>query len=492
MQEINSIFKTSLLDFVPARGIDVECVVIGSGAGGALTAHFLAKKGKEVLIIEEGPFVEFEDGKCGIADTFPRVWREGGAIPIMSNISLVFGEGRCLGGSTQLNAGLLNRIPSEIIEHWRNEYRIRDLETETMNKYQERIEQALSAHTANDAKNPMGRILRQGAERTRYKGVEVPVAAQEISGRKIKQSMQQTFLKDAALLGGVKFLVNCRVERINMAGAKARGITALWRGKEGAQRITINCKYIFVCAGTIQSPLLLRRSGVKKNVGSSVQFHPTLRVLAEFNEPVSGYAHEMSSFQIKEFAPLLTMGASLTSPPYIAACLALDWEQQKEFMEAQDRMAIFYVGVKSRALGTARNIPFGRGSYIVRYSLLPEDAKNLGFGYAKLCELLFAAGAKRLFPAITGAGIIENPAQVEQYLSAPLPLGALNLVTIHSYGSCPMGERENGAALDSYGKLRGFDNIYVNDASMLPGSPGVNPQGPIMALALRNMEHNFL
>ncbi|MBI2121745.1 MAG: GMC family oxidoreductase [Candidatus Sungbacteria bacterium] len=490
MQATDFAFKKSLLDFVPAQGIDAECVVIGSGAGGALTAQFLVEKGREVLILEEGPFIEFEDGQCGIANTFPRVWREGGAIPIMSNTSLVFGEGRCLGGSTQLNAGLLNRTPPEILEHWRNEYRIRDLETETMNKYQERIEQSLFAHTTEDAENPMGRILRAGAERTRYKGVEVPVAAQEINGRKIKQSMQHTFLKDA-VLAGVKFIVNCRVERINTAGTRAGGVTALWRNQGRTQRILIRCKYIFVCAGTIQSSLLLRRSGVKKNVGSSVQFHPTLRVLAEFNELVSGYAHEMPSFQIKEFAPLLTMGASLTSPPYIAAGLALDWEHQKQFMEAQDRMAIFYVGVKSRALGTARNIPFGRGSYIVRYSLLPEDAKNLGFGYAKLCELLFAAGAKRLFPAITGAGVIENFSAVKRFLSDSLLLKNLNLVTIHSYGSCPMGERENGVALDSYGKLRGFDNIYVNDASMLPTSPGVNPQGPIMALALRNMEKNF-
>lgn len=490
MQEINFAFKKSLLNSVPTKGIDVEYVVIGSGAGGALTAKFLAEKGREVLILEEGPYVEFEENKCGIVDTFPRVWREGGAIPIMSNTSLVFGEGKCLGGSTQLNAGLLNRMPTEIFESWRNEYQVRDLETESVNAYQERIEHLLSAHVEGDAGNPMGRILRKGAERVHWKCVNVPVAAKEENGKRIKQNMQQTFLKDAAA-AGAKILVNCRVEKILMRGARAVGIFALRRDSSLPQKITINCKYIFVCAGTIQSSLLLRRSGIKKNIGNSVQFHPTLRVLAEFAEPVSGYAHAMPSFQIKEFAPLLTLGASLTSPPFLAAGLALDWEHNKHFMASQDRLAIFYVGVKSKALGTARNIPLGRGSYVVRYSLLPEDAKNLAFGYAKLCELLFAAGAKRLFPAISNTGVIENLSAVKPYLFDSLPLKKLNLVTIHSYGSCPMGEREDYAALDSYGKLRGFDNIYVNDASMLPTSPGVNPQGPIMALALRNMKKNF-
>ena len=31
--------------------------------------------------------------------------------------------------------------------------------------------------------------------------------------------------------------------------------------------------------------------------------------------------------------------------------------------------------------------------------------------------------------------------------------------------------------------------LYVNDASLLPTSPGVNPQGTIMAIARRNATH---
>ena len=35
----------------------------------------------------------------------------------------------------------------------------------------------------------------------------------------------------------------------------------------------------------------------------------------------------------------------------------------------------------------------------------------------------------------------------------------------------------------------GFDNLRVNDASLLPEAPGVNPQGPIMAVVARNSDH---
>src|SRR3989338_10403336 len=484
MRETKFILKNSLLDPVSANKFDVDCLVIGSGAGGALSAQFLAERGKEILILEEGPFIEFKEDKCGIADTFPLVWREGGAIPIMSNTSLVFGEGRCLGGSTQLNAGLLNRSPEEIIKSWRNEYGVRDFKSDDVNKFQNRIEQFLSAHTEDDSKNPMSAVLYRGSEKAGFKGVQVPVASKAMNGNAIKQSMQETFLKNAAQ-NGAKIIVNCRADKIILKGNKAVGVIATYGGQKEPQKIIINCKYLCISAGAIQSPLLLRRSGIKKNIGNSLQFHPTLRVIAEFDEPISGYAHNMPSFQIKEFSPLITMGASLTSPPYIAAGLALDWENQKKFMEAQDRMAIFYVGIKSKARGITRNMPLINGSYMVRYSLLPEDGKNLAFGYAKLCELLFTAGARRLFPAITNSGIIENLSQVKRFLSEPLPLKNLNIVTIHSYSSCPMGERKGYSALDSYGKLKDFENIYVNDASMLPASPGVNPQGPLMAIALR-------
>jgi choline dehydrogenase-like flavoprotein len=57
---------------------------------------------------------------------------------------------------------------------------------------------------------------------------------------------------------------------------------------------------------------------------------------------------------------------------------------------------------------------------------------------------------------------------------------------VHAFSSCPMGERRDRCAADSHGRVYGRDNLYVNDSSMLPDSPGVNPQGTIMALARRN------
>ena len=58
-------------------------------------------------------------------------------------------------------------------------------------------------------------------------------------------------------------------------------------------------------------------------------------------------------------------------------------------------------------------------------------------------------------------------------------------MTVHLCSTVPFGEGPRSAA-DSFGLVRGTDNVRVNDASLLPTAPGVNPQGTVMAIAVRN------
>jgi choline dehydrogenase-like flavoprotein len=62
----------------------------------------------------------------------------------------------------------------------------------------------------------------------------------------------------------------------------------------------------------------------------------------------------------------------------------------------------------------------------------------------------------------------------------------LSLMTVHLCSSVPMGEERARAGVDSFGRVHGFDNLRVNDSSLLPEAPGVNPQGTIMVIASRN------
>jgi cholesterol oxidase len=52
----------------------------------------------------------------------------------------------------------------------------------------------------------------------------------------------------------------------------------------------------------------------------------------------------------------------------------------------------------------------------------------------------------------------------------------------------PLGGVVRGRATDAFGRVRGYDNLYVNDASLIPGYIGCNPFMSITALAERNIE----
>ena len=61
-----------------------------------------------------------------------------------------------------------------------------------------------------------------------------------------------------------------------------------------------------------------------------------------------------------------------------------------------------------------------------------------------------------------------------------------SVMTVHLCSTVPMGEDTAKCGANSFGRVHGTRNVWVNDASLLPTAPGVNPQGTVMALAIRN------
>ena len=107
----------------------------------------------------------------------------------------------------------------------------------------------------------------------------------------------------------------------------------------------------------------------------------------------------------------------------------------------------------------------------------------------RLGQLLFAGGAKELYPTISGHPPIKNVDESLIYLKKDIPIDKASLLTIHIFSSCPMGENKSFCATNSFGKVHDFENLYINDASLFVDALGVNPQGTVMAIALRNINH---
>jgi choline dehydrogenase-like flavoprotein len=473
------------------KTIAAECVIVGSGAGGALTASFLAGRGKEVLILEEGPKVSLRGDAVRMTEAVPALFRDGGLLPVLSNTNFVMTEGRCLGGSTMINAALINRPSRETVEAWVEDYAIKDLAYARLMQDHDAIENTLGVEILDQSENKADIFFKRGASTQNLLGRDLPTAARKEDGVLRKNNMEETFLKHADQ-HGARALVNCAAYRIHFDGNRATSLLALAHDTIGRPHlITITFKELFVCAGAIQTPLLLRRSGIVRNIGNSLQLHPMLRVVAEFNTPMHTYAHPMSSFQVKLPDSGATLGASISSPPMLASVLSLGNVPREQFARIIQNAALYYVAIHPHTLGRIRPLPFSKSGYAVRYRLSPHDLKNASVGFARLAQVLFAAGARALYPALTGARPIKNQTESDRYLEEMLLKKSLNFISIHSFSSCPMGEDEDYSALDSFGKLHGIENVYVNDASAMPSSPGANPQGPLMALALRNLTKNF-
>src|SRR5262249_56423109 len=92
-----------------------------------------------------------------------------------------------------------------------------------------------------------------------------------------------------------------------------------------------------------QTPSILQRSGISKNIGRSFQVHPTIRVVAAFPEQVNAHRHDLPLVAISEFMPALRMGGSVFTLSSFALALAEDWRGRGPFLPAYAPFLVFFL-----------------------------------------------------------------------------------------------------------------------------------------------------
>src|SRR5262249_54361149 len=86
-------------------------VVVGSGAGGATVAAELAGAGVDVIVLEEGGYHPTESFTASTGRALRTLYRDGGGGMAIGRPSVLYAEGRCVGGSTVVNGGMSWREP---------------------------------------------------------------------------------------------------------------------------------------------------------------------------------------------------------------------------------------------------------------------------------------------------------------------------------------------------------------------------------------------
>lgn len=463
-----------------------EIVVIGSGPGGSMTACLLAEAGKEVLLVEEGPFLQSDSCVPFSRDEMVQKYRNGGLTVALGKPKVAYVEGRCVGGGSEINAGLYYRTPPEVLAEWRREFGVAALSEQEMCPHFEAIEADLGVSYLPGQAPEASLKLHHGAESLGWQSQEVPRWFKYDAGSSpnagIKQSMTQSLLP-RALQAGCRLLPDTRVLRLGQSGGKWM-LTAFSRSADStAKRLRIEAETVFVAGGAIQTPALLQRSGITDNVGRTLRMHPTIKVTARFRETVNTVGMGVPVHQVKEFSPRYTFGCSTSTRPYLALAMVDHPAHAREVAENWAQCAIYYAMVRG-GVGRVRCLPLFHDP-LVRYALREEELAELATALQQLCRCLFAAGAVTLYPSVSQWSPLTTLADIEK-LPRLLPISQTNLMTVHLFSSCPMGENRKRAAVDSFGRVHGRSNLYVADGSLLCGAPGVNPQGTIMALVRRN------
>ncbi len=464
-----------------------EVAVVGSGPGGSITSCLLAEAGKNVVLVEEGSHHPLDPRDEFTQNEMVTKYRNSGVTVAMGPAKVAYVEGRCVGGGSEINSGLYHRTPPEILAAWQRDYALDGIDD--LDKHFTACERELSVSLLPGPAPAASLKLHQGASQLGWKSIEVPrwykyspTNGSNGQSRGSRQSMTATFVPRFIRAGG-QLTPNTKVTRLRRIGATWH-LTAVQQQPDGARRqFEIRARDVFVACGAVQTPLLFRRSGLTHNIGNQLQLHPTVKVVAQFPDLVNSRDMGVPVHQVKQFAPTISFGCSISTPPHLALAMLDHPAAGDEVLRNWQHAAIYYAMVTPQGRGTVRSLPYFNDP-LVRFHLADEDFHNLAQGLRRLCQLLLTSGAETLYCG-TGGIVIRSEADLTK-TPAALRRRDANLMTIHLFSSCPMGGDTTKCATDSFGKVYRADGLYVADASLLCTSPSVNPQGSIMAIARRN------
>ena len=122
-----------------------DVCVVGSGAGGAVTAARLAALGARVVVLEEGPWHKPSDSTLLERDAYPRLYQEKGQ-RATDDLSISILQGRAIGGSTAVNWTTSFRTPDRVLEHWRRVHGIEGLGPADLAPHFAAVEERLGIH----------------------------------------------------------------------------------------------------------------------------------------------------------------------------------------------------------------------------------------------------------------------------------------------------------------------------------------------------------
>jgi choline dehydrogenase-like flavoprotein len=394
------------------------------------------------------------------------------------------------------------RTPEKILDRWAIEHGLDDVRAADLEPYFERVERRI--HVRGQDPESLGRdneLLKIGADAKGWKVIPNLRNQVHCAGSNncafgcptgAKQSALVSYIP-RALHFGARLWSDVRVDRITHTGKRATGVVGHVVGADGKRgpTVVVRAKAVVSACGAIHTPALLTRSGFKSpsgQIGRNLSLHPNCKLVAVFDEDVRGWEGVHQAYQVREFQDEGFLFAAVNIPPSILAMtMHLHGAALGELMTDYRNMVVAGMLVEDTNVGRVRIGPTGQP--MAFYQLSDFDAEKLKRGTALLSELLFAAGAKRIYLPFAGVGELNGPDDVRKIFANPVPKSSMEVVTVHMMGTAAMGGDRTRAVTDGFGRVYDADRLIVADASLFPTPIGVNPAETIQALATRCAHH---
>jgi choline dehydrogenase-like flavoprotein len=421
------------------EGREVEFLIVGSGAGGATLARELARRQREVLVLERG---NYETQIGTLRDSLR--YLDGNKVtmyPLTSQEGTILWRAFMAGGSTVV--ALANMTPSLVGE----------LAGVGITLEEELAEAAEETQVAPIDETLLGEGSRRIGQAAAALGYEMERMPKALDPAKCKKCgtcgsgcqfeakwTALDYLREAAE-HGAEFVYNTRVLEVLVENGRARGVKAV--GPAGA--LEFRARTVILAAGGLATPVVLQASGLD---GAGRQLFIDLLVntvgvtkdVGMLGEPgmalVNHQFHQSKGFILSPYVPA-----------YRASCFT---EYGAKGLTLPRKRLI---GLMTKTADELEGRVYPDGT--ISKPVTGRDWARLNEGSRLSTEILIEAGA--------------DPKSI--LVSKP-------------QGAHPGGTAAIGQVVDRDLQTE-VDNLFVCDASVLPKAPGLPPILTLLALAKR-------
>ena len=506
--------------------IETDVVVVGSGCGAGVVAKNLAEAGHRVLVVERAYSWTPDHYPMTEKNAFNHLYMNGGGMQSdEGTIGVLAAQAWGGGGTVNWSASLQTQ------GFVRSEWAARGLPFFTSAEFQDSLDRVcnrMGVSTDHIKHNRGNEVLLEGARKLGWSHKAVP---QNTGGNEHacghctlgcgsceKQGPTISYLPDAAR-AGAKFIEGFDAEEIvfSQTGSKkvATGVRGTWASRDinggvagdpvTRRKVLIQAKRVIVSGGTMQSPLLLLRSGLRNpHIGRNLHLHPVSLVGGIHKEEVNPWDGAILTALVSEYENLdgKGHGAKIEAMNMVPSIwmLSVPWKSGLEFKVDAARMR-HTVGLFSiaRDRDTGRVYPDPTdGRVRVSYSPSKFDKNHILEGVLGCAKIHYVTGAQEIFCSIPGTrpfirdesasssdGINDKEFRLwlDEIRANGFPAPQTSLGSAHQMGTCRMSAYESGGVVDPQGKVWGTEGLFVADASVFPSASGVNPMVTNMAIS---------